>query len=110
MGASVTQMAVQMFVVKNSGCLQKDVAKELSLNKSAVTGLINRMEINGLLERVASEEDARAIKLYPTVEGLKKAKELAPFIDELNGFFKQEFSDAEIETVLKFLNFILKQF
>jgi DNA-binding MarR family transcriptional regulator len=96
--------------VKHSGCLQKDVAKALSLNKSAVTGLIVRMERNELIERFVSEEDARAIKLFPTPRGVKKTLDLLPFIDELNASFSDEFSDEEIATVLKFLNFVIKRF
>lgn len=107
---SVTQLAALLYIVKHSGCLQKDVAKALSLNKSAVTGLIVRMERNELLERRVSEEDARAIKLYPTPNGINKTFQLLPFIDELNASFTDEFSDEEIETVLKFLNFIIKRF
>ena len=107
---SVTQLAALLYIAKNGGCLQKEVAKALSLNKSAVTGLIVRMERNGLVERIVSEEDARAIKLYSTPEGIQKTKDLMPFIDELNELFNEEFSEKEIKTVLKFLNFILKRF
>lgn len=107
---SVTQLAALLYIVKNSGCLQKDVAKALSLNKSAVTGLIVRMEKNELLERFVSEEDARAIKLYPTPNGVQKTLDLMPFIDELNSLFSDEFTDEEIKTVLKFLNFVIKRF
>ena len=107
---SVTQLAALLYIVKHAGCLQKEVAKALSLNKSAVTGLIVRMEKNELLERLVSEEDARAIKLYPTPAGVKKTLELMPFIDELNDLFGEEFNDEEINTVLKFLNFIIKKF
>jgi DNA-binding MarR family transcriptional regulator len=108
--ASVTQLAALLYIVKHAGCLQKDVAKALSLNKSAVTGLIVRMERNNLLERFVSEEDARAIKLYPTPNGVQKTWDLMPLIDDLNESFSEAFSDAEIETVLKFLNFITKRF
>jgi DNA-binding MarR family transcriptional regulator len=107
---SVTQLAALLYIVKNSGCLQKDVAKALSLNKSAVTGLIVRMEKNELLERVVSDEDARAIKLYPTPEGVQKTLDLMPFIDELNDLFSEDFTEEEIKTVLKFLNFVIKRF
>jgi DNA-binding MarR family transcriptional regulator len=107
---SVTQLAALLYIVKHAGCLQKDVAKALSLNKSAVTGLIVRMERNELLERIVSEEDARAIKLYPTPSGVQKTLDLMPFIDDLNGLFSEEFSDEEIKTVLKFLNFVIKRF
>jgi DNA-binding MarR family transcriptional regulator len=107
---SVTQLAALLYIVKHSGCLQKDVAKALSLNKSAVTGLIVRMEKNELLERFVSEEDARAIKLYPTPNGVQKTLDLMPFIDELNDLFSEDFTDEEIKTVLKFLNFVIKRF
>ncbi|MFT4766104.1 MAG: DNA-binding MarR family transcriptional regulator [Oleispira sp.] len=107
---SVTQLAALLYIVKHAGCLQKDVAKALSLNKSAVTGLIVRMEKNELLERFVSDEDARAIKLYPTPEGVQKTLDLMPFIDELNKLFSEDFTDEEIKTVLKFLNFVIKRF
>ncbi len=107
---SVTQLAALLYIVKHAGCLQKDVAKALSLNKSAVTGLIVRMEKKALLERCISEEDARAIKLYPTPEGLQKTLDLMPFIDQINGVFSDEFNEEEMETILKFLNFIIKRF
>jgi DNA-binding MarR family transcriptional regulator len=107
---SVTQLAALLYIVKHSGCLQKDVAKALSLNKSAVTGLIVRMEKNELLERFVSDEDARAIKLYPTPEGVQKTLDLMPFIDELNALISEDFTDEEIKTVLKFLNFVIKRF
>lgn len=107
---SVTQLAALLYIVKHAGCLQKDVARALSLNKSAVTGLIVRMEKNNLLERFVSDEDARAIKLYPTPNGVLKTFDLMPLIDDLNESFTEAFSDEEIETVLKFLNFIIKRF
>jgi len=108
--ASVTQLAALLYIVKHTGCLQKDLANALTLNKSAATGLIVRMEKNGLLERTVNEEDARAIKLFPTACGKQKSLDLIPFIDQLNQTFSDEFSDAEIQTVLKFLNFIIKRF
>lgn len=107
---SVTQLAALMYIAKHSGCLQKQVAGALSLNKSAVTGLIVRMEKNGLLNRIPCPKDARAIKLYPTPKGIQKTLAVAPYIDELNSYFKQEFSEDEMNAVLKFLNFIINRF
>lgn len=108
--ASVTQLAALLYVVKHPGCLQKELTQALSLKKSAVTGLIMRMEKNRLVERIVNEEDARAIKLYPTPSGSQKSVDLLPYIDQLNQTFRDEFSDEEIQTVLKFLNFIIKRF
>ena len=108
--ASVTQLAALMYIEKQPGCSQKDLAKILDLNKSAITGLVTRMEKNALLDRLVSQEDARAIKLWPTEAGLEKVKKLKPLIDQLNNALKEDFTEEEIETVLKFLNYILIKF
>jgi DNA-binding MarR family transcriptional regulator len=55
--------------------------------------LNKRMEKNELLERFVSDEDARAIKLYPTQKGVQKTLDLMPFIDELNDLFSEDFTD-----------------
>ena len=107
--ASVTQLAALMMICQQPGCLQKDLAQALELNKSAVTGLVTRMEKNGLLQR-GSTGDARAVSLFPTESGVAKTHQLKPLIQQLNDRFAEEFSDAEIEVVLRFLNFILHTF
>lgn len=108
--ASVTQLAALMYIDQQQGCSQKDLAKTLDLNKSAITGLITRMETNGLVVRMVSEEDARAVKLWPTPTGLKKVTQLKPLIDQLNQLFTDEFNEAEMHTIFRFLNFILNKF
>lgn len=108
--ASVTQLAALLYLVKHQGCSQKELAKAICLNKSAITGLIARMEKNDLVERLTDSEDARAMKLFPTQSGAQKAQDLIPYIDQLNTLFSEEFSEEEIQTVLRFLNFIIQRF
>ncbi|WP_438462887.1 MarR family winged helix-turn-helix transcriptional regulator [Marinomonas sp. PE14-40] len=106
----VTQLAALLYIVKHEGCVQKELAKAICLNKSAITGLIARMEKNDLVERIVDAEDARAIRLYPTSSGSQKSRDLLPYIEQLNNTFNDEFSEEEIQTVLKFLNFIIQRF
>lgn len=108
--APVTQLAALMYVCKHSGCQPRDLAQALALNKSGVTTLVRRMEKNNLLERRASDSDGRAVTLYSTPAGVKKVMDLGPYLDQLNQGFQDAFSEEEIATVLKFLNFILKRF
>lgn len=108
--ASVTQLAALIYICKHTGCVQKDLTVALGLKKPAVTGLISRMEKNNLLQRKPCADDARAMRLYPTAQGIEKANSLAPYIQQLNQQFEAHFSQDEIATVLKFLNFILKRF
>lgn len=110
LGASITQMAAVMFVVSNPGCMQKEVVAGLGLKKAAVTGLITRMESNGLLKRVPSSEDARVIHLQPTKEGIKKSAQAMPLINQLNETLTEGFSEQELEVVVRFLNTVRQRF
>ena len=48
-----------------------ELAQTLELKKSTLSGLVNRAEKRGLVERVASPDDGRAATLRVTAEGRK---------------------------------------
>ncbi len=50
------------------------LARHLELDKSSVTGLVDRAERRGLLERVADPDDGRAVRIRLTKEGRALAK------------------------------------
>ena len=102
--ASMTQMAALMVIASKQDCQQKDVAQTLELNKSAITGLVSRMEKNGLLARASSTEDARAVVLRVTPDGQDKLKRLQPMIATMNDIFSDEFSEEEMLTILALTN------
>ena len=110
LGTSVTQTAALMFIGKKEGCLQKELAKMLGLNHSAITGLVGRMIKNNLIYRQACQDDGRASRLFLTPQGKNKAPQIKPLIQELNTKLTNDFSDAEIDTVLRFLNNIVDNF
>lgn len=110
LGATITQMAAVMFVGNNPGCMQKDVVTGLGLKKSAVTSLLTRIETNGLIRRVVSEDDARVVNLFTTAEGQDKAQKALPLIAELNQQLTEDFSDDEVEVIARFLNKVRDRF
>ena len=109
-GASMTQMGALLFVASTPGCLQKELAQSLMLNKSAVTGLVERMSANGLLVKEVLPADARAVSLRATELGLEKVALLKPLIDSMNKQFAEAFTEAELETIFRFFDFILNTF
>lgn len=109
-GTSVTQLGVLMYLDKHPGVQQKALSKGLGLNNPAVTGLVNRMEVSGLLRREPCPDDGRASRLQLTDLGQGKAGEIPPFITELNDAMTEGFSDDEIDVVLRFLNAQLERF
>jgi DNA-binding MarR family transcriptional regulator len=108
LGVSVTQVAALLHVAKNEGCSQKDLSGALGLNSPAVTGLVSRMEKNGLVERKSCAEDGRALRIYLTRTGQGKLATIFPLIEELNASLVAGFSDDEIEVVIRFLNKVLQ--
>ena len=109
-GLSVTQATALMFIAKNEGCLQKDLATATGMNQSAVTGLIGRMENNDLIYKKACDEDARASRLFLTEKGREKLPDVFPLVKVLNQKLTEEFSSKEIDTIARFLNHVIDDF
>ena len=107
---SLPQLGALLYLCEQPGSLQKQLADALDLNKSAITGLLGRMEANQLIERRTDTTDARAIRVYASAQGKLKAAAAKPLIDQLNQLLGQSFTRAELDTVLRFLNFVLGKF
>ena len=110
LGISITQLGALLLIQQNEGCLLKEIAKELNLNNSALTGLANRMEQNGLVTRKPCELDGRASRMCLTTLGREKVQLALPLIKQLNSAMSAGFSDDEIKVILKFLNHLLTAF
>ncbi|MCP3717215.1 MarR family winged helix-turn-helix transcriptional regulator [Paraburkholderia sp. CNPSo 3281] len=66
-----SQQASILFMVATGKCtLAAELAREYGIDASAVTRLVDRLEKRGLLKRVRSSEDRRAVRLALTPEGL----------------------------------------
>ncbi|CAB3697756.1 MarR family winged helix-turn-helix transcriptional regulator [Paraburkholderia rhynchosiae] len=65
-----SQQGSILFMVASGKCLlAAELAREYGIDASAVTRLIDRLEKRGLLTRVRSNEDRRAVRLALTPEG-----------------------------------------
>ena len=103
LGYSGTQV-VALFVLKSQeGCQLKDLGQLLQLKNSAVTGLVARMEENGLIVRARSVSDARAGVLHLSDLGREVLAGALPVLDSLNAQLKSGFSEAELAVVARFL-------
>ena len=107
---STTQLGVLFLLEKRPGALFKDVSDDLGVNASAITALIARMEDAGLVRRQPSDDDQRAIHLFPTANGLAKSAAARPILARINARLANGFSEREIATVARFLDAILQRF
>jgi DNA-binding MarR family transcriptional regulator len=65
---SITQMRL-FGVLRDRQPAMMEVAEYLHLDRSSVTGLVDRAERRGMVERVASDRDGRGVHVRLTAEG-----------------------------------------
>jgi len=100
---SGTQVVALFAIQANEGCQLKDLTQQLQLKNSAITGLVSRMEENGLIVREACAQDGRASRLYLSEKGAAVLERAHPLLKRLNAQLKQGFSNEELAVVARFL-------
>lgn len=60
------QTAVMRVVVRHRGISLKDLSRDVSLSHSTVSGIIDRLEKRGLIQRRPDPGDGRFVRIYPT--------------------------------------------
>jgi DNA-binding MarR family transcriptional regulator len=107
---SVTQLSALMVLGEHNGCLMKDLAETLMLDKSAVTGLARRMQSAGLITKTVSKKDSRATVLAMTDKGQTLLREGSGELVEVNAMMSEGFTEAELDTVARFLTHLTRVF
>ncbi|MCE2744385.1 MAG: MarR family winged helix-turn-helix transcriptional regulator [Burkholderiales bacterium] len=109
-GVPAAQVSLLFALDKLPQASMQQLGEALGLNNSAMTGLVQRMKTNKLIERVVSQEDARVAHLRMTSKGRDKMNAAKPLLSSLNKQLIEGFSTDEINTVLKFLNTVHARF
>ncbi len=107
LGVSTAHLSALFFIIRNNDCLLKDLSAGLDLNNSAVTGLVRRMEAADLVVRYPCSEDGRAFRVTTTEKGAAVVDMADPVINKLNQLLAGDFSEEEMETVIRFLAMML---
>ena len=72
---SIPQCDVLGVLSEREGLSQQDIAASLEVTKGNISGLIDRLEASGLVERRSLKGDRRTHALYMTTEGRRLANE-----------------------------------
>jgi len=102
-GLTSAQSGVLFYLGRNDGALIGDVAAALDLVPSAMSGLADRMERVGLVERRPDSADGRAWRVHLTEAGLAMRKRAVARTQVLNAKLTEGFSDKEIDAVARWL-------
>lgn len=85
-----------------------DLSEKLVLSNSTVSGIIDRLEKQGLVERTRSEEDRRVVYVNVTSEFRKSTKEHFSGVERKLETIMQEATPEELDNILKGLDTLKK--
>jgi len=86
MGITRSQFWVLVNIARynNEGMAQTELARLMSVGKVSLGGLIDRMEANGILERLPDPVDRRAKKVFMTPKGQDLLHDLQEVAEDIN--------------------------
>ena len=85
-----------LYVNSQKDIFQKDIEKVFSIRRSTATGILNIMEKNSLIERVACTEDSRMKKIVLTEKGKQIQKESFEKIKKFEKKLKANLTENEL--------------
>ena len=111
-GAKVTLAQAGILFLLEARDMQKmsELGEAIRVDNSAMTRVIDRMEKNGLVERVVDPKNRRAIHIRLTAKGRVAEGKARRIIQSANEEIKSGFSQREIDAYRKVLEGILKKF
>ena len=73
----------------------KEIAERLKLENSTISGILERMEKKGLIERSISKEDRRFIEVCLTDKGASLKEDVIRAVEDVNADVMSIFSEEE---------------
>jgi len=108
-GIGSAQQAILFLLKRNDGLLLGEIARELKLGKSGLSGLVDRLEAAGFVERRPDPEDRRSTRLHILSAGRDAAASAAPITKAINRELLAPFSGDEREVIARFLEHVATQ-
>ena len=103
-GVKPAQATALMYLGYHNGCQLSELAQGVGAGNAAVTGLVDRMEKAGFVTRKKLQSDGRGKTVHLTSAGLAKREQVMQTLRTLDEHLSKHFTDAEMDTIHKFLN------
>lgn len=109
-GITAAQSGALYYLLDHDGCPLNELSRALLLDKSAVTGLVDRLEGKGLVERRRTSPDRRAINVYLTEAGRAASMRCLKVTRKFNEAVTEGLSEQEVKAFSKALKGIIHRF
>jgi len=107
---TLVQAGILFLLMEETGRAMSELGRLLSLDNSSITGLIDRLEKSGFVQRKTNPNDRRISLVHITPQGTGEVNQAKTVIARINEEIKADFSDAEVEAFKKILNSFLTRF
>jgi len=107
---SPAQMGILFLLKQKNGRSMSELSNVLSIDNSAITGLVDRMENAGFLERKANPYDRRQYVISITEKGLQEGERAKRLSNRINDEIKSGFTSDEIQAFSRVLNSFFEKF
>lgn len=97
------QYAVLYCLWENDRRSPKEIAERLKLENSTISGILERMEKKGLIQRSISKEDRRYIQVILTEKGAALKADVLTAVEQVNDDVLSVFSSEECEILKSYL-------
>lgn len=91
----------------SDGLKPRDLAEQISLDSSSLTGLLDRLEAGQLVQRRPDPRDRRSLRVHLTDQGRQRLADLEPVIVGLQDRVREEFfADDSPEDFERFMRML----
>ena len=80
-----------------------EIASHTGLTTPSVTGLLDRLESKGMVQRVRDPHDRRRVIVEPNQERLAELEQMFHFLQEIFRELLERYSDEQLATIADFL-------
>ena len=84
----------------------KQISEILCLETSTISGVLDRMQKKGLVERFVNKEDRREIRVVVTEKGKALQEPIQQIIETVNEVVLRDFSEEEVQRLKENLKII----
>ena len=102
-GITPGQYGVLSYLWELQQATPKELARELSLENSTISGVLDRMQKKGLIDRLLDPNDRRSILVVLTPKGAELECDVLKAVDEVNRQVLDQFDSETAETLLRCL-------
>lgn len=103
LGITPGQYAVLYCLWNKGEITPKEISQTIFLEMSTVSGVLDRMQKKGLIQRVVDPNDRRSVRVVATPEGMALQEGVMRAVEEMNQDVLRDFTPEEVQVLRRCL-------